>query len=246
MSFGLYNVNDSGSVIIDENYMNLSFKSKGSSTSMSRETFNTNYGGGSLDIRTNITFWVIDYPGTNPILAVGPLGSGRTIVTADCLNETSTANPPPTGYKRLVLYADGNTIETLTYYVFDNINPTGYLNTGWGLQVVNASNVLVYHSSIPVMKMQAAVTLRGSTVGSNIAVSSGSAYAIVFSNQTLGDYIPAGTGSRIIQQVGIKRTSSTNLQIDSIPYWSLYNVVGAGSLEDFNPAPAMVINVTGL
>lgn len=246
MVYGFLNKNDYGDVLVDDTFMNLSYKTKGVVGGMSGSTFNINYGGGDLNIRTNITFWVVDYPGTNPILAVAPLSTNRLICTVDCLNETSTANPPPAGYSRLVFFADGTTLENLTYYVFDNINPSGLLNTGWGMQLIGPSGDLIFHSSLQTMRLKDSVVLRATTQGQNIVVSSLSTYAFVFSNQTLGSFTPYGTGVRVIQQAGLKRTSSTNLQIGSIPYWGLYNQVGAGPLEDNNPAPAMIIDVTGL
>lgn len=243
MAYGLYNINDAGTVLIDDAYSNLALSTSGTVSSITANTFYT-AAGFEAPGDTNMIYWIVDYPaGTNPILAVKP-PSNRNIGTCEFAQLNVSTHPLASGYKRAIFFSEGTTSGSLTYYVFDNLNPSGLLNTGYGMQILDSSGNLVFHSNAKYLRIIQDATLRGSTVGTNYTVSSSKTYAFLLSNATRRRYLPASGSLRRYKQACFKQTTTTNITIYGSNYWFL-DQMAAGSLVDTEPDFGYIIDVTG-
>lgn len=243
MSVGFYNVNDSGSVIIDENYMNLEYKTKWSVSSI---TANAYYqaAGYEYPADSNLIYWIVDFlDSNNAMIAVAP-PIGRNIGTQDITALSIYTYPLQSGYRRLVFFSEGTTPATLTCYLFDNLSSLNLINTGYGLQILNSSGTLVYHSSRKYLRIDNGLVLRGSLVGTNYTVSSSKSYAFLLSNPGRRRYLPASTSLRRYKQACFKQTSTTNIQCYGSNYWFKDNLP-SGALVDNEPDLGFIVDVTG-
>lgn len=248
MAWGMRITNDNGSLQIDQDFMNLCYKSKFTVTGISRYTFNLTYMGGDLggssDPAGPGTFYVVDYPvANNAVVAVRP-PAGIQLAPVNLLNETATGSPPPTGYKRLVFTAPGSTIYTITVYVFDSQAQT-LSGTNYGLIVKNAAGTIVFNSNSPPVRVVRAINIGGVYEGNSYTVSSSKTYAFMYPNPSAGSYFPASTSPRPARTSCLYQPNSTTIQVGWAPYF-IYNPAGAGSLSDFNPAFAMAVDVSNL
>ena len=245
MAYGLRVYNDTGQVQIDQDYLNPSFKAKGTVSSLTSSQFGYTYLGGNSGFSRSAVFWVVDYTGTTPVIAVRP-PDGRQIFVSNLWSEQVTSNPPPAGYKRLVFWSPGTTAATLTWYLFDAIDPGSLPAASYGLAVRNAAGGLVYHSELSVFRPREPVILGSSGVGTSYSKPSTSEYAFVFCNRSRGYYYPASASTRQAQTVGFNPSSSTNVSVVNAT-----NIEGfllpqsAGALIDF-PVPGFMIDVTNL
>ena len=245
MAYGIEIYNDSGQIQIDQDYFNLSLKSKSALSSLSAASFGGTYLGQPTYSKSAV-FWVIDYTGTTPVVAVKP-PDGRSIFVSHLYDENTTGSPPTAGTRRLVFWSPGTTAATLTWYLFDRVDTTGILDTGYGIQVKNASGQVVYHSAKPVMRIRQLVTLSGANVeaGTSYSKSSSLLYAYVFGNAEKGRYYPTqASGTRFMKSVGFSPTS-TSVSLVGGDAMEPYGGIGSGSLIDY-PAPGFMLDVTYL
>lgn len=247
MGFGASILNNFGFVLIDQDFFNLTFKSKATISSISAATLASSYGVTPLYTPPGFAgvFFVVDFTGTNPVLAVTP-PVGRKLFRFHIYNELNTTSPPATGYQRAIFYLEGSTATSITYYIFDQVNPTGLTNVGNGIQILNASSQLVYHHSIPVMRAKSLVTLSGGAVGSTLSMPAGRTHAYVFCNMSMGFYYPASGGTRLSKDIGFELTSSTLTTLVSTDSYDNNQAgpISAGSIKDIWPSQGFVVDVS--
>lgn len=243
MAFGFENINDYGSVQIDQDYKSIAFVSKSTKNSLTSSAFQSTYMGGLFWDNPNYVYWVVEYTGTSPILAV-TVPSGRQLFPIRYFDETNTLGLPPEGTRRAIFYSPGTTAASINAYVFDDVNLAGFNDTGYGIQVKNSSNSVVYHSNKPVFRATNIMTLRLSTIGQTVPKVSGKTYAYVFCNKTQGFYYPSGT-LVYPHMTGIENTSSTAATIRGVE--SVYDFADPRNGPiDANPTSAFQVDVTNL
>lgn len=239
MAFGASFLNSYGAVQIDQDYFNLSYKTKGTVSSITASAFYI-MAGFEAPADSNMIYFVVDYPSTNTaIVAVTP-PTGRALGCLHLINETNTSNPPPSGYKRAIFYCQGTTAASISYYVFDNVAPT-LGDTGYGLQVKNGAGNLVFHSSSPVFRAKSLVTLSQGNVGATLALPSGRTHAFVFCNPSKGYY--STSASTRLKVVGFELTSLTLVTLIGMNNWNpdvagaVYNQPSLGFVVDVSFLP---------
>ena len=245
MAHGIRVTNDTGQVQIDQDYFNLARVSKNTLNSISSSSFGFNYLGGNSGFNYSGVWFVVDYTGTNPVLAV-TVPSGRAMYHLHYYNETNTGSPPPSGYFRKIFFCTGTTVASIQAVVFDRVNPTGLLNTGHGIQVFNNSGNLVYHSSAPVMKIIQNLNLTPSSVNTVINIPTGRTYAHIYGNPLKGYYKTSGVSSP--RSIGLTQNSSgSTITITDIVGLDIdLNAGGAFSTptsQEF-PGPLILVDIT--
>jgi hypothetical protein len=225
MGFGASVLNNFGFVLIDQDFFNLSFKYKATINSITTQSLENNYIQQMINNYKppNFTgvFFVIDFTGINPVLAISP-PVGRKLFCIHNYNAVNTNRPLyDNNIQRSFFYLEGSIPASLTYYVFDSINPTGLTNTGNGIQVLNDANQLVYHHSIPVMRAKSLVTLSGGTVGASLSMPSGRTHAYVFCNMSGGFHYTGFGNPALIKTVGFELTNLTLTTIVDIDSYEL-------------------------
>lgn len=248
MGYGVRILNDSGAVQIDQDFMNLCYKSKFTVTGISRTSFNLTYMGGSLGGTSDPdgpgTFYVVNYPAANnAVVAVQP-PAGVKLAPVNLLNESSTGSAPPSGYKRLVFTAPGSTLHTINVFVYDS-QPQSLASGKWGMIIRNAAGTVVFNSENRPVRVVRPINVGGLYEGNSYTVSSGRSYAFMYANTTGGVYYPASGGVRNARSSCLYQPNSTTVQVNYAPYF-IYSPIAAGGLSDSNPTFAMVVDVTGL
>jgi hypothetical protein len=245
MAHGIRVTNTTGQVQIDQDYFNLTRVSRTTLSSISSSSFGFTYLGGNSGFNYSGVWFVVDYSGINPVLAV-TVPSGRAMYHLHYYNETNTGNPPPSGHFRKIFFCTGTTVASIEAVVFDRVNPSGILNTGHGIQVFNSSGALVYHSSAPIMKIIQNLNLTSSLVNTTISVPSGRKYAHIYGNPLKGYYKTSGVSSP--RSIGLTLNSAgTTLTITDIVGLNIdLNAGGAfftPTLQEF-PGPLMLVDIT--
>lgn len=238
MAFGIIIKGDSGTIQINDTSPVLSLKTKTTINSISQSTLNSTYLPNSM---TGNIFWVIDYTGNNPLVAA-TCPSGRKLYHLHIYNEYNTMNPPSTGYSRIILWSPGTTAASIDIYLFDT-GVDSLVSSGFGLQVRNGSNSLVWRDTQKPLRISDARYLRYTTVGTTVSKVSTKVYAYTISGLRRGFYYPAVLNSKP-KSIGVENTSSTVTTIvadDQLDYISLN---WTSTLKDDWPLEIFTIDVT--
>lgn len=220
MSAGLQIINDSGVVIIDENYPNLVLSSKGTVT-----TTGTYYAGGSGYAAFTIYSSSFTVSATTPMVALycsaGP-------VSGSC----AYAN----GVWTVTIYS-AFTARTVEWYLFDKPQTVG--GSGVGLQVFDASGVCVFTSSSSsctildyYQLLQTTVVANGG-IGSTIARSVGNGsqkIGTIIGNRLNGGLVIGDFGESIVYGMSVHASAPGTAILGFIPIalWGSGRPKGSG------------------
>lgn len=244
MAFGIQLYNDSGSVLLDDLYVNMQLSTKLTINSMTPYQYSMATGaevaGDYADL--NKIYFLVDAPVySSPIVAVTS-PTGRAIAP-DYVMDPAYGNTPA-GYKRFGFSCDGTTAATITAYVYDKINPATLTSTGFGVEFRNPSNEIIYHFTKPVLKPTNLITLRGNNVVTTTTVSSAKSYAFIFCNPTQGSYLAASTSQRPIMSCGLEITNSTTISQKGVNDSTTFPLYGSGAKQELSISQAFIVEVT--
>lgn len=219
--YGLKIYNTSGSVQIDQNYMNMGFKQKFTVNSTAAPSSHAD---------KNFVYFSVIYSGEYPIIAVRCTDGSPVFPGA--LPGTPQGSNCSAGF-----YTTGTAARVLEVFVFD-VLPVGTPTENYGMAVYTAAGRLAFHTGMKPIKLKHALTVGHSTVGSSFALDPSRSFATCF--QTPHAYAWAPASDRIRKQ-GIELVNGGSIGYIREAY--TFDILGNPAVDE--PGICFILDVTG-
>lgn len=249
MTFGLRTINDSNTVQIDSDYLNMNLSAQATITSLSASAYRTAYlisGGISYgNTNTQQVYWFVRLHGDKIFFVVRP-PTGTQVATSfvgNPLNRTPMAVIGDTSkpYRDVFLAAQTTTITNLDIFVFDSI-PVSVDSAQYGVAVYKDSGQPVFSStSAKPLKLVTNTVLSGANVGvTSITVNATKSYGFGWSF-TGGRYHQSYPYAKV---PCLYRFDSTTVKVGAISN-DIANIT-TGAIWDVYTDFGFVVDLTGM